>query len=78
MAAALIPTGYMPKASLKQIDIAQKNLTEERIPVWKQLLGDMKDAVLSNLALSQIQRRHAGRKNEGRPNAPRAAQAAAF
>jgi hypothetical protein len=55
VAAALIPTGYMPKASLKQIEIAQKNLTEERIPVWKQLLGDMKDAVLSNLALTQIQ-----------------------
>ncbi len=55
VAAALIPAGYMPQASLKQIEIAQKNLTEERIPVWKQVLSDMKEAVLSNLALNQIQ-----------------------
>jgi hypothetical protein len=55
VAGALIPAGYMPEVSLRQIEIATKNLTEERIPVWKSVLAEMKEAVLANLALTQIQ-----------------------
>jgi len=54
VAAGLIATGYMPQVSLKQIDICEHNLTEERVPVWKGVLHDMREAALSNLAMTQI------------------------
>jgi hypothetical protein len=54
VAAGLIATGYMPQVSLKQIDICERNLTEERIPVWKGVLHDMREAAVSNLAMTQI------------------------
>jgi hypothetical protein len=54
VAAGLIATGYMPQVSLKQIEICEHNLTEERVPVWKGVLHDMREAALSNLAMTQI------------------------
>ena len=42
VATGLIPTGYLPQVALKQIDITLSQLTEERIPVWKALLQEMK------------------------------------
>ncbi|HET6325272.1 MAG TPA: hypothetical protein VFG04_11405 [Planctomycetaceae bacterium] len=54
VATGLIPSGYLPQVALKQIDIALSQLNEERIPVWKSLLQEMKQTVISNLAMLQI------------------------
>jgi hypothetical protein len=54
VAAGLIPAGYLPQVALKQIDISLGKLTEERIPVWKALLQEMKETVISNQAMQQI------------------------
>jgi hypothetical protein len=54
VAGGLIANGYMPQVSLKQIDICERNLTEERVPIWKAVLHDMREAALSNLAMTQI------------------------
>jgi hypothetical protein len=53
-ATGLVATGYLPEVSLKQIEICNSKLTEETIPVWKQLLEDLKLAATSNQAMTNI------------------------
>ncbi|HXY33520.1 MAG TPA: hypothetical protein VEI07_04785 [Planctomycetaceae bacterium] len=54
VATGLITTGYLPEVALKEIDISEHNLTEDRIPVWKAILHDLREAATSSLALTQI------------------------
>jgi hypothetical protein len=54
VATNLVATGYMPDIALKHADIAEKNLTEERIPAYKAMLKELRDAAISTQAVTRI------------------------
>ncbi|HEV7998640.1 MAG TPA: hypothetical protein VGP63_02095, partial [Planctomycetaceae bacterium] len=54
VATNLMQTGYLPQVALKQIDSTLSKLTEEQIPVWKALLQEMRETVVSNQAMLDI------------------------
>jgi hypothetical protein len=51
---SLLQSGYLPQVALKQIDISTSQLNEDRIPVWKALLHEMRETIVSNKAMLDI------------------------
>jgi hypothetical protein len=58
---SLIKTSYLPQTTLKQIDLALSQLTEDKIQLWKPVLEQMKEQARANEALTQA---HAGTPEE--------------